>query len=314
MGALQNSLTRTTASLDFNSIATSQNWRELCLDDRTDTNIFFDVEMQPLKDVTGGAYGDNGEQCVIDVTRNHIIKVHGNQYTLLKNAVAYDMVQESINNLAYAGKLNIEGMHMRTSCVAKGGKAIREYIFPNHTVNVDGSDVHMRIVVINSYDGSANFSLQVGGFRIVCLNGLVTGSKFLNLNQRHSGDIYLGDISNRISTSVQTFNTMGAYWKKLIETPIERKMSDAIWTQFASRDGKPSITQFNMMEQLFENHVRDLGRNYWAAYNTLTAWSTHAQVKSGNERNRADVRLKRETDVSRIITNKRIWDVQLETN
>ena len=69
----------------------------------------------------------------------------------------------------------------------------------------------MRIVVINSYDGSANFSLQVGGFRIVCLNGMVSGSAFLNLNQRHSGNIQLGNIQSRLTTSVKSFEQLGEY-------------------------------------------------------------------------------------------------------
>ena len=314
MGAQPFSLSRENTFADFNSIANNSNWRDLCVDNRTDSSIFFDVELLPLADVTDGKFGDNGEQCVVDTTRNQIIKVHGNQYTLLKNDVAYDMVNETINNLATNGNLNVDGMHIVDSLVAKGGKTIREYIFPAHTVNVAGSDVHMRIVVINSYDGSANFSLQVGGFRIVCLNGMVAGNKFLNLNQRHSGMIHLGDISNRILSSVKTFKEIGAYWHTLVNTPIERKQSDAVWTEFASRDKKsrPSIQQFNMIESLFESHVKDIGRNYWAAYNTLTAWATHTEVKSGNEINRRDTQLKRENDVAHLITNPKIWSPQLQ--
>ncbi len=314
MGALTSIspvLTRETSHLDFNNIATEANWRELCVDNRTDSNIFFDVELKDLSDLTGGKFGDNGEQCVVDIQKQHIIKVHGNQYTLLKNSVAYDMVNESINNLAYAGKLNIDGMHIKDSCVLKGGKTIREYIFPEHRVHVGGSDILMRIVVINSYDGSANFSLQVGGFRIVCLNGMVTGNKFLNLNQRHSGTIRLGDISEKLVTSVSSFKDMGAYWHKLINTPISHGQSDLIITQFATEaTGKPSLTRFNMMSDLFDSHVKDLGRNYWAMYNALTAWATHYEVKAGSLHNRANVVLGRENDVSRIITNSRVWNLE----
>lgn len=314
MGALPYSLTRDNADMSFNSIATATNWKELCKDDRTDSSIFFDVELMPLKDLTDGKFGDNDEQCVVDVARNHIIKVHGNQYTLLKNTVAYDMVNQSINNLAYAGHLNTDGMHIKDSLVAKGGKTIREYIFPNHTVNVGGSDVHMRIVVINSYDGSANFSLQVGGFRIVCLNGMVTGQKFMNLNQRHSGTIQLGNIANRLQSSVTTFNAIGDYWQKLINMPITRKQSDDVWTKFASRNDakRPSMTQFNMIEALFESHVRDIGRNYWAAYNTLTAWATHAEINERNAINARQSQLVREEEVGRIISDKSVWIPQLK--
>ncbi|USD35471.1 MULTISPECIES: DUF932 domain-containing protein [Vibrio] len=302
-------LTPETAHMNFNNFANESNWRNLCVDNRTNSNIFFDVELRPLCSFLKDGIIDNGEQCVFDIAESRIIKVHGSKYALLKNSIAYDMVNEAINELGRKGILDVDGMHITDSCVAKGGKTIRQYVFPNHSVNVDGSDVLMRIVVINSYDGSANFSLQVGGFRIVCLNGMVSGSKFLNLNQRHSGNIQLGNIQNRLTTSVKSFEQLGEYWKKMISTPLTQKVSDNILAQYTLENGRMNIKKFSMMCDLYENHVKDLGRNYWAMYNALTAHATHYKVQERNIHNRADVILGRENHVSSLINNKKVWQV-----
>ncbi|CCO44228.1 conserved hypothetical protein [Vibrio nigripulchritudo SOn1] len=296
-------LTRETAHLDYNNIANPSNWRELCMDNRTNREIFFDVELVDLADITEGRFGDNGEQCVVDSRNQHIIKVHGNQYTLLKNSVAYDMVDEAIDSLAARGELNIDGMHIKDSVTQKGGKTIREYVFPEHHVNVDGTEVLMRVVVINSYDGSANFSLQVGGFRVVCLNGMVSGNKFLNLSQRHTGLISLDSISLRLVNSVMSFHELGLYWEKLLHTPISQSQSDSVLTEISGN----SINKFNMLSDLFDSHCKLMGRNWWAMYNALTAWSTHYEISPQSLPNKANVVLGRETEVAKIIRNPKIW-------
>ncbi|WP_281188834.1 DUF932 domain-containing protein [Vibrio harveyi] len=306
-------LTRQSTHLNWNAIAQPKgtDWRSLCTDNRTDSNIFFDVDIVPLNDILHGTFNDTEErQAVYDVANNRVIAVHGKQYSLVKNQYAYDMVNEAINELGTKGIIDVSDMYIKDDCVNKGGKAIRQYVFPNHKLNFGGDEVMMRIVVINSYDGSANFSLQVGGFRIVCLNGLVTGQKFMNLNQRHSGIINFTDIEKKLVTASTSFETMGDYWNKMVNTPISQKQSDLLWTEFATEQGKkPSMLKYGLINDLFDNHVKTLGRNYWAAYNTLTAWATHYEVQDRNIANKADVILKREAEVSKLLSNRAVWDI-----
>lgn len=56
-------------------------------------------------------------------------------------------------------------------------------------------------------------------------------------------------------------------------------------------------------------YVKDLGRNYWAMYNALTAHATHYKVQERNMHNRADVIMGRENHVSSLINNKKVWQV-----
>lgn len=293
----------------FNNIATESNWRDLIVDDRTDSNIFFDVDIQPLSMWTPEGMTDNGEQVVINKSDDHVIKTHGKDYALLKNADAFDSIQQSINNLAAKGHLNLDGCFIKDAVVQKGGKVIRQYFFPAHRVTVgEGDSVILRLVVINSYDGSCNFQVQAGGFRIVCTNGLVTGEKFLSLNARHSGNMELQLMTQRVETTVNSFSEMGLYWKNLIETPLEDKHADRIITAISTDKDKVSLNKFDMFDRLYTEHKKDMGANYWAMYNTLTAYSTHYKVQDKNIANLENVRLGREQEVSVFLKNK-LWEV-----
>lgn len=295
---------------NFNNIANESNWRDLIIDDRTNSDIFFDVDIQPISPLLPLGMTDNGEQIVINRSENHLIATHGKQYTLLKNEDAFDAVNKAINNLANEGKIDLDGAFIKDAVVQKGGKVIRQWFFPAHKVSVgQGDNVILRLVVINSYDGSCNFQIQAGGFRIVCTNGLVTGEKFLSLNARHSGDMNLEYMMRNVETAITSFSNMGLYWHQLIKTPLSDKHADLLITELATENQKVSMNKFDMFDRLYQEHKSDLGANYWAMYNTITAWSTHYKVNENNIANLENVRLKREGEVSVFLKN-RLWEVE----
>lgn len=305
-----NMLTRFSTS-NLNNIATPDSWKELCIDSRTNRDIFFDVDIAPLSDFITSGMNTNGEQAVYDITNNQLIAVHGKSYELVKNSVAYNACNAVINQLGESGLLNVEGMFIKDAVVNRGGKTIRQYIFPNESVTMpNGEQVLLRLVIINSYDGSCNFSVQAGGFRIVCTNGLVTGSKFMSVNMRHTKSICLQNIERRLTHSVSSFSRMGDYWHDLINTPITNKHADLLLANFSSEKGEVSVNKFLALSDQYKEHARDLGDNYWALYNTLTAYSTHYGVKDTNLANLEDVRLRREGEVNHLLRSKE-WAVKM---
>lgn len=50
-------------------------------------------------------------------------------------------------------------------------------------------DVFPEIVLVNSHDGASAFHLMSGMFRLVCLNGMVSGQNHMDVKVRHSGNI-----------------------------------------------------------------------------------------------------------------------------
>lgn len=300
-------LSRETAGIDFNELATNANWRELS-EFECDSNINFDVDCVPLHTLTN--LPDNGEQAVVRVSDQRILKVHGSDYTLLRNKTAFSTVDQVFDMLVSSGRLNMDDVYINSSCVNLGGKAIVDYIFPHHFIDIDGQTVFMKVTVINSYDGSSNFSLKVSGFRVMCLNGLVTNEQFQSVCKRHSGEFSMGDLKTLLARGIAGFTEMGKEWHKMTTTGISRKQVDAILTSISmdKSSNKVSLTKFNMLDEIYQNHASSLGKNYWALYNTLTAYSTHYTVQDRNALNRKNVILRREKEVAKVMDSK-LWEV-----
>lgn len=58
--------------------------------------------------------------------------------------------------------------------------------FRNETATINGKD-YLEIILINSHDGSSAIRLSLGVYRLVCSNGLVSGSTFESVSVRHTG-------------------------------------------------------------------------------------------------------------------------------
>ncbi|MDE5179221.1 DUF932 domain-containing protein [Vibrio fluvialis] len=297
-----------------NSFATETTWRGI-LDNRTNQDIFFPVSSSPLEKHLGGSpmHGlvTNGEQVIVDESVNpcRIIAVHGKQYHLTTNEEAFTMVNYALSDLLEKGLLNSEGMYVTDALVKRGGKVIRQYILPNESVTLANGDVtHLRLVVINSYDGSCNFSVQAGGFRVVCTNGQVVGQKFLNLQKRHTSGIQLEHVQQRVIASAKSFSEMGEYWKALIETPVTQKVVEYSLAELCANSEGTNMNKFLFLTDLYKEHAKDLGANFWALYNTMTSYATHYEVPERSIGNLAQIQLDRQQDVSKVLKSK-AWSV-----
>ena len=52
-----------------------------------------------------------------------------------------------------------------------------------------GDPVRMMLTVRNSYSGHGSLQIVLQAMRLVCLNGMVVGAKFLQFNYRHMGSV-----------------------------------------------------------------------------------------------------------------------------
>lgn len=286
-------------------------WDQLCADDRTNSCIFFDVALLPLNSVLGEAYSSSKHQVVVNMDKetNNIIHVPKNQYTLLKNCDAYNMVMNAINKLGQKGVLNVEEMYIRDSCLYEGGRTIREIFFPKEIIRINGDNIVMRLIIVNSYDGTTNFSIQCGGFRMVCCNGIISGDRFLNLSAQHSSGLDLNFLERKVTKTVQSFKSTQKYWELLVSTKLGDAHADKILTEFSKTNGKLSLERFEGFTKLWLEHKKQLGGNYWAMLQVLTFWSTHHQVSSKGQENAPYIIYEREKKLTTFLQSNH-WQVE----
>lgn len=259
--------------------------------------LFFPVGCQPLSELTG--MPDRGLQAVVRKDTNTVLAVHGQRYSLIKNSEVYERVDAAIRE---SDVLDTNGMEIVDSIAYEGGRSIRSYIFPEHKISIGRGrrDVtNLRLNVINSYDGSTNLRINMGGYRLVCANGMVVGTDVSNYVARHTSGFKVDEVKQRVAASVENFVTMGNQWRKWSKEPCSDEKAIGLISEFA----RGSLAMNNKLFDIWMNESKTLGKTMWAFFNALTYWSTHAEIKEASVPNAPAIVLEREARVSRFLGN-----------
>lgn len=259
--------------------------------------LFFPVGCQPLSELTG--MPDRGLQAVVRKDTNTVLAVHGQRYSLIKNSEVYERVDAAIRE---SDVLDTNGMEIVDSIAYEGGRSIRSYIFPEHKISIGRGrrDVtNLRLNVINSYDGSTNLRINMGGYRLVCANGMVVGTDVSNYVARHTSGFKVDEVKQRVAASVENFVTMGNQWRKWSKEPCSDEKAIGLISEFA----RGSLAMNNKLFDIWMNESKTLGKTMWAFFNALTYWSTHAEIKEASVPNAPAIILEREARVSRFLGN-----------
>ncbi|NYR11303.1 DUF945 domain-containing protein [Pseudoalteromonas sp. MIP2626] len=257
--------------------------------------LFFPVECRPLTELTG--LPDRDLQAIVRKDTNTVLAVHGQRYTLIKNADVYDRVDSAIRG---SEALDTSGMQIVDSVAYEGGRSIRSYIFPEHKISIGRGrrDVtNLRLNVINSYDGSTNLRINMGGYRLVCANGMVVGDDVSNYVARHTSGFQVDEVKTRVAASVDNFMRMGEQWRRWSKELCTDDKAIALIKAFSRGSAAMNTRLFDIW--LAESGT--LGKTMWAFFNTLTYWSTHAAIKSASQPNAPAIVLEREARVSRFL-------------
>lgn len=86
------------------------------------------------------------------------------------------------------------------------GKHMIEFEHPDFLYDEEGERI--RILLQNSHDGSSNFKLDIGVFRLVCSNGLVVKSKDMGaIKVRHMGYSF-EEVKQAVNTLIENVPTV----------------------------------------------------------------------------------------------------------
>ena len=277
------------------SLSNVRNLRTATAEKGQPDNIFFPVGLVPLREMTG--LKDDGLQAVLRQDTNTVLAVHGRRYKLTLNQEIYEMVERLISRTP---NLRTDGMYVQDSLTHAGGRTIRSYVFPEHTITTgQGDETLLRISVMNSYDGSCNMQVFVGGYRIVCANGMVIGADLARYSSRHTNTFDEGLIKHRIAAALTNFLEVGPIWRKWAVTPCSHESALAVLAELAGS----SESTLKDLESYWVEERAALGSNIWALFNAMTYWSTHQKVKESSVGNKAAIVLGREARVSRTLTH-----------
>lgn len=259
-------------------------------------DIFFPVSQVNLSDLTG--MKDTGLSAIVRDDTETVLAVHSKRYSLTPNEIVFNALDRIISR---SPSLDTNGMTINDRVAYAGGKTVRQYTFPEHRVETQRGDfTELRLTAMNSYDGSSNLNVKMGGYRLACLNGMSSGDWFGEFKNRHTSLFNIGEMELYLQNAVENFMVLGNVWRRWAQTPTNPVEVRAWLDEFT----KGSKRLSDLLFCYYERETRSMGHNLWSLYNALTFWATHETVKKSAEGNVAAIQRERDARVSKALTGK----------
>jgi|GEM_PF-5694522 len=142
--------------------------------------------------------------------------------------------------------------------------------------------VQLMMEVWNSYDGSTKFGAGLGGYRLVCLNGLRTEEELHVFNVKHVGDTSTEQVMDLITLNFATvkdiFLNHAKSWEQLTQTDFNKAAAAKLLRTLEL--SKMYAKQFG---RLYKKELQDGIKTMWDFYNVVT-WFTSHVVETRNRR------------------------------
>lgn len=247
----------------------------------------------------GGIYDEKGEiiaghKRVYHDDTGRTLAVHTDSYSLIPNEMAFGAFEKA---LAMSG-LDLTDMAIATDYGSHGARTFRQYLLPRHIVEVKpGVSVALRLLMLNSYDGSLAFKGRCGAYDFVCANTSIVGRDFANLGIKHIGDMAedrLNVLATALVEAAEAYVQIANDWKRWPMIDVTDTQAIEVFAEIPSASKRlvEHLTH-RWVEAVHKDELQG-GRNLWALYNVLTAWSTHGE---NGDKGAADTQAQREERV-----------------
>lgn len=166
----------------------------------------------------------------------------------------------------------------RKSYVMRGGAAVKvSYKFDRQlTVKRVGDIVGLVLAGYNSHDGSTPLILGLEFERLVCMNGMRSTQKEMSLTKRHSGNIDISFIRERVSEIVNSAQQALELFDLMADVKLDQIQGENLITNL----GKKAVFSPRVGEKVMgvwrsPRYSADADRNLYNVYNAVTQVATH---------------------------------------
>ena len=260
---------------------------------------------------------------------NQLLSVVGKGYNPVNHVDAFKTAEAVIK----LSDLDIKGITRTTECSHDGARAFSIYTLPEHKGNLgrQGDDVALTISARNSFDGSWSFTVEVGGYRFICLNMQVFANNFAIHKSKHTSGLNLQRVADKLSEAVRFYDSETELWQEMVDTKITDH--DAMRTMAYLADSKtaeahlksgtylsdilyePDVIRNKTLSKLWHHWISNsavLDSSAWALYNAMTEWATHGlPTKKSAMNNISSIKMDRLDKVRKTLNNQMLPALRL---
>lgn len=280
----------------------------------TDSEIFYNVtEYKPmwLEEVYGTAHPhtDPDMKMLVRDDTQEVLGYHKKDYSTVQNRDLFQHIErEMINNFDL---LELEHVTVHDH-LSKGGKsAAREYRFPKTesliTNNGHKTDIQLRAIGWNCFDGSAKCKIIFGDIDMFCMNGMVLGEKDI-IAKKRTKNFNLNDFTS-LEKSFENFKSKIDLYREWAQTRVNIADVEALFAKSFKNGKKKNDGTFSNLEMFLKQFKEECyvrGQNVWSVVSAMTTYSSHTDQWTLDKRskdNEFGVLYRRQKDVQKIMNS-----------
>lgn len=256
---------------------------------------FFPLKVEEVKTVESGLIVPR--RAIINADTGKVVSVVSNRYNIVQNKVLVEKFED------YLEETDVKFIRTGAGCNMTGSTFWANYRFPDiktnvgeyttkyHSANWDGGayvgktlndDIELLTDVWNSYNGSSGFGMMIGGFRKVCLNGLMAKEKLFRISEGHVGE---EDMINSFVINFETaknifINNLAKSWEQLTTLDFDKVQAATVLRSLELGKLYAKKMGYVYNQELNAGKLKTM----WDFYNMITWFTTHVMEQRSRHR------------------------------
>jgi hypothetical protein len=243
-------------------------------------------------------------------TGSYMSVVNRKYRTVLNEEVLFPLQKQMVNHF---DPVVLEDIQIKDHISKDGSVCFAEYILPKMKQTVETetghkTDVGLRYILKNTFDGSSSVVFYGGVIDFFCTNGMIAGQYDVT-RKRHTKNFSVDGFIHAFDDTIKRHHTIVEQYQRWADTRIwdSKKVLDLYRTLTKGTTDDPKRTN-GLSDRLYAQYldeIQERGKNIFSVVSALTHYSSHDDERFKLTKRGDDVTLlKREEQVSTWLNSK----------
>jgi len=250
-----------------------------------DREVFFDVNADHVVSTTFDILSDDKKMLLRTDRKDNsssYLSIVNSKYRVVLNEEILRPLQEQM--VEYFDQSVLEEIKIKDTVTKNGAICYSEYIFPSlkNTIETNTghkTDIGLRYIMKNTFDGSGSIVLYGGAIDFFCTNGLIRGEYDVT-RRRHTKNFSVDGFKSAFENSMERFTELVNMYQEYADIKIKSvKAVEDVFNALARTDpNAEKKREGGLSDKLFSQYAAEStvrGHNLFSVVSTLTHYASH---------------------------------------